>query len=83
MVFSNELIFADTSFFIALLNESDQYHMIAHKISKKIRSHSHLYLTEGIILELADAFCKNKRNEVSSLIDTLYKSEHCTIIPIQ
>ena len=80
---TNELIFIDTSFFIALLNESDQYHEIAQQFSKEIRSNSHLYLTEGIIIELADAFCKNKRNEVVSIIQSLYESKQCTIVPIQ
>lgn len=53
-----EPLFIDTSFFIALLNESDQYHWIAKKYSKEIRQNKTLYLTEGIIMEIGDAFCK-------------------------
>ena len=81
--FTAESIFIDTSFFIALMNESDQYHMIAKKFSKIIRVNNPLFLTEGIILELGDAFCKNKRQEVNSIINSLYGSNQCTIIPIQ
>ena len=77
-----EPIFIDTSFFIALLNESDYYHTIAQRFSKIIRTNNSIYLTEGIIIELGDAFCKNKRHEVITIINSLYASNQCTIIPI-
>src|SRR5438309_1081071 len=46
-------VFADSHYFIALLNRRDQFHAAAMEASKRYRAH--LVTTQSVLVELADA----------------------------
>jgi len=47
-------VFADTAFYIALLNPRDNLHALAHEISRAYRGH--VTTTEYVLVELANYF---------------------------
>ena len=49
-------VFADTAYFIALLNSKDAAHSLALEYARK--KFQQIVVTEFVLLELADAFCQ-------------------------
>lgn len=60
-------VFADTAYFIALLNGDDAAHERALGFSR--RSFREIVVTEFVLLELADAFCRPSDRQDFLLID--------------
>src|SRR5438874_2395993 len=59
-------VFADTFYFLALLNERDAAHKRAIAVSRSLGLT--MVTTEFVLIELADALCKpNQRDEVLAL----------------
>ena len=50
------VVFADTSFYLALLNASDQYHSIARQAAASIRGRT--ITTAWVLTEVADALSR-------------------------
>jgi len=72
-------IFIDSSFFIALINERDQYHDIAVSLSNEFNS-VQKYISEGIVFELSNSLVKKYKNESISLIESILTSSDVTLI---
>ncbi|MBK8266990.1 MAG: type II toxin-antitoxin system VapC family toxin [Planctomycetes bacterium] len=73
-------LFADTFYFIALLNRKDRAHAAASKVS---RSTSKLVTTEWVLIELADAMSSiQKRGSYCSLYRLLRSDPAITIIRV-
>jgi predicted nucleic acid-binding protein len=73
--------FADTVYFIAQLNRSDQYHRAVLEFSEK--TDIHWVTSEWVLLELADAFAGTRyRSLVPPLIAHLLGSTLTDVVPI-
>ena len=72
-------IFIDSSFFIALINQKDQYHDIALSLSNEFNS-VQKYLTEGILFELSNSLVKRFKEESIALIESILVSADVTLI---
>ena len=71
-------LFADTYYFVALLNRNDQYHQRAIGFD---RGHRGLLTTEWVLTEVADLLAKGRtRRYVIPLIRDLGESADCEVI---
>ena len=71
-------LFADTFYFVALLNRTDQYHRRAIGFDRGNRG---LLTTEWVLIEVADLLAKGKtRPYVMPLIRDLQESGDCEIV---
>ncbi|MEW6253033.1 MAG: PIN domain-containing protein [Planctomycetota bacterium] len=72
--------FADTSYYVALLNRSDAHHARATALTGRLRGH--FVTTEWVLLELANTFCAPPdRPRVVSLIDGLRTKRNVATFP--
>jgi predicted nucleic acid-binding protein len=71
-------LFADTYYFVALLNRNDQYHQRAIEFD---RGHRGLLTTEWVLTEVADLLVKERtRRYVMPLIRDLRGADDCEIV---
>ena len=74
------VVFADSSYWIALLNPRDELHMIAEGLSK---NYEETLTSEMVLTEVATFFSAhgaNIRGATVSLIRDLQKNAHCRIV---
>ena len=71
-------LFADTYYFVALLNRNDQYHQRAIEFDRGRRG---LLTTEWVLTEVADLLAKGSaRRYVMPMIRDLRGSDDCEIV---
>lgn len=66
-------IFADTSYFIALINEKDQYHQKAQDLAEVYIYHQ-LVTTEAVLLEIGNSLSKTHKQATLEIIKILRNS---------
>ncbi|MBG1265233.1 type II toxin-antitoxin system VapC family toxin [Nostoc sp. WHI] len=72
-------ILVDTSFIIALVNERDQYHERAIKSADQYDGQS-LLVTDGVLLEVANALARGYKAEAIQVIEDLLSAEDVEIV---
>lgn len=73
--------YADTFYFLALVNERESVHELA--VEHSMRNDVHLVTTWAVLLELADALCAvNRRYLALRLIDDFDDAASSRIIPL-
>jgi uncharacterized protein len=73
-------VFADTAFYVAMLNPHDNLHEIAHEISRKYRAY--VTTTQYVLVELANHFSyRDNRVMFSQFADNLEAQPTTTIQP--
>jgi predicted nucleic acid-binding protein len=60
-----KVAFADSAYFMALLNARDQYHERAKQASAKLQGQ--ILTTTWVLTELADAFCKPGQRDIAAV----------------
>jgi len=73
--------FLDTSFVIALINDKDQYHEKARKISP-VYIHDYLVITDAVLLEIGNALAKDFKDEAIEIIKILRNSNKTEVVEI-
>ena len=74
-------VFVDTSFVLALINERDQYHDQAQKLSFKFEQ-SLLVTTVAVLLEIGNALASGFRREANALISLLRNSNRVEVVDL-
>jgi predicted nucleic acid-binding protein len=74
-------IFVDTSFVLALINERDQFHEQAQRLSYKFEQ-SLLVTTVAVLLEIGNAMASAFRKEAKALISLLRSSNRVEIVEL-
>lgn len=74
-------IFVDTSFVLALINERDQYHDQAQRLSFKFEQ-SFLVTTIPVLLEIGNAMASGFRKEANALISLLRNSNRVEVVEL-
>jgi hypothetical protein len=72
-------IFADTWFFVALINKRDQYHQKALELSEEYENYP-LITTDAVFLEVGNALSNNYKNEAVELIESFLESDDVEVI---
>jgi len=74
-------IFADTSYWMALVNPRDQIHQKALSVSRHLSSES-LLTTEMVLVEVLNSFSDSLyREAVGRMVTSLRQDENLTIVP--
>ena len=74
-------IFADTSYWMALVNPRDQIHQKALSVSRQLSSES-LLTTEMVLVEVLNSFSDSLyREAVGRMVTSLRQDENLTIVP--
>ena len=74
-------IFVDTSFILALINERDQYHDEAEKLSMKFEEAS-LVTTVAVLLEIGNALASGFKKEAIAVISLLRDSSRVEVVEL-
>lgn len=74
----NKLL-VDTSFIVALVNERDQYHERAIESADQYDGQS-LVVTDGVLLEVANALARGYKAEAIQVIEDLLAAEDVEIV---
>jgi hypothetical protein len=73
-------VFADTSYFIALLNGRDEAHDVAVAFSRE--DIPEVFLTEFVLMELGDGFCKpSDRPDFLTVVEYVRTNPHYIVVP--
>lgn len=73
--------FLDTSFIIALINDKDQFHALAQKLSP-VYIRDFLVTTDAVLLELGNALARDFRTEAVETIEILRNSNKTEVVKI-
>ena len=74
-------IFVDTSFVLALINERDQYHDQAQKLSLKF-GQAQLVTTVAVLLEIGNALLSGFKKEAHTVITLLRNSNRVEVVEL-
>jgi predicted nucleic acid-binding protein len=78
-----KILFADTGYWVGLINPRDDLHKKAQKLSKEIQP-AHIVTTEMILVEVLNDFSDRGeffRKAAVNLLEKLYQHPNTTIIP--
>jgi predicted nucleic acid-binding protein len=71
--------FADSFYFIAILNASDASHQRAEEFATD--TSIQIITTDFVLLEVLDAFCATGREQAQELVNALRSEQRCSVIP--
>ena len=76
--------FLDTSYAVALSAPSDEFHLKAKEMAKKmILDNTRVVSTRAVLLEIGNALCRQRfRATAVSLLETLEQDPYCETIPL-
>ena len=80
---SKDRFFIDTLFVQALLNKRDQYHANAVALFPRMRQALEVFVTEIVLIEIADSLCLLNRQEAAHWIEAAYYSKNIKIVKLE
>jgi uncharacterized protein len=75
------LVFVDTSFVIALINERDQYHQQAMALVPLFESRQ-LVTTDAVLLEIGNALAKDYRQAAVMVLNKFINSDNVEVVAL-
>ncbi len=77
-------VFLDTAYFIALLANSDKFHLKAHKLSQwVVDNHIHTVTTRAVLLEVGNALSKRRyRQATTMLLASIERNADIEVVPL-
>jgi predicted nucleic acid-binding protein len=72
---SGDRVFLDTSYIQALLNRRDQHHQRARALVSLTDEASEIWVTEAVLIEVADALSGIDRQAAVAFLDSCYREE--------
>lgn len=79
---TQDRFFLDTVFIQAILNPRDQYHQVAKNFLPRVRNAKEVWITEAIIMEVANALSNYNRQKVSTFIQQCYSTDNISVVNI-
>jgi uncharacterized protein len=77
----SNLLFVDTGYAIALINQNDQYHQQATQLSQQYEGHP-IITTDAVLLEIGNALSRIARQEASTIIHYFQTTQEATVISL-
>lgn len=78
----NDRIFLDTSYVQALLDRHDQYHLQAVSLTPLVQTATEIWITEAILIEIADALSAINRSAAIGFIDRCFSDSKVTVVNV-
>ncbi len=72
----------DTVFIQGLLNRNDQYHQAARALLPRIRAAAEVWVTEAVLVEVANAFSTFDREGAARFIDQCYRTANLRVVSV-
>lgn len=79
---NEDKIFLDTVFIQALLNKNDQYHNHAKTLLPRVRNALEIWVTEAVLIEVANALSSVNRAAAVSFINQCYQTDNINVISV-
>ena len=73
---SAERFFLDTAYIQAILNARDQDHQAARSMFPRVRSAREVWVTEAVLIEVANALARAHRAQAAAFIERCYKTSN-------
>ncbi len=72
-------IFIDTSFVLAFVNDTDQYHQTAEQLINQFENYP-MVITDAVLLEIGNALAKNFKRQAVEIFDYFYTAKQVRIV---
>lgn len=79
---SRERVFLDTMYVLALLNRRDRYHDRARHLFPRFRDAQEIWTTDGVLVEVANAFAALNRQRGSNFIRECLRLPNVRVEPM-
>ena len=79
---NKDILFLDTVFIQAILNQNDQYHQSALNLLPRVQQAREVGLTEAILMEVGNALSGFNRQKVVSFIRQCYQTDNTKVVNI-
>lgn len=79
---SNERVFIDTAFVLALLNSRDQYHNSARSLFPRVTAAAEVWVTEAVLTEVGNGLASINRLAAGEFIRNCYKSPNSRVVSV-
>jgi uncharacterized protein len=77
---SNNGVFLDTSFVIAIINNDDSFHQAALKLESELKQYCQIWITEPILFEIGNSFSKSNKKQVARFIQYCNESPRINVV---
>ncbi|NOX62355.1 MAG: type II toxin-antitoxin system VapC family toxin [Chloroflexi bacterium] len=77
-----ERLFLDTAFILALVNSKDRYHAIARELLPRVQSAHQVWITEAVLVEVANALSVVNRKEAVRFIRQCYHTPNIHVVGV-
>jgi predicted nucleic acid-binding protein len=79
---SGDRLFFDTSFVLALLDRRDTYHRCALTLVSRVEEADELWITEAILIEVANALSRADRTSAIEFIERCYAQPEIRVVTV-
>jgi uncharacterized protein len=77
---SKERLLLDTAYIEAILNRHDQHHRLALRFVKRVENAAEVFVTEAVLLEVANALSAIDRAKADGFIRRAYRTPNTKVI---
>jgi len=74
--------FLDTAYVLALLNQKDTYHKQAKAMLPSMHSAHEVWLTEAVLIEVANALASSNRSAAVAFINSCYFTPNVRVVSV-
>ncbi len=74
--------FLDTAYVLALLNPKDTYHKYAKMMLPSMHSAREVWLTEAVLIEIANALASSNRSAAVAFINSCYFTPNVRVVSV-
>jgi len=74
--------FLDTAYVLALLNQKDTYHKQAKAMLPSMHSANEVWLTEAVLIEIANALASSNRSAAVAFINSCYFTPNVRVVSV-
>lgn len=74
--------FLDTAYVLALLNQKDTYHKQAKEMLPSMHSAHEVWLTEAVLIEIANALASSNRSAAVAFINSCYFTPNVRVVSV-
>ena len=74
--------FLDTAYVLALLNQKDTYHKQAKAMLPSMHSAHEVWLTEAVLIEIANALASSNRSAAVAFINSCYFTPNVRVVSV-
>ena len=74
--------FLDTAYVLALLNQKDTYHNQAKTMLSSMHSAREVWLTEAVLIEIANALASSNRSAAVAFINSCYVTPNVRVVSV-